>query len=409
MTAMSLTALLGSAGLGTEATLWYLAKRNMQGATDAASFTAAVAEAAGQGSTAFTSAANAVAKKYGFIDDTNGVVVTVNNPPKSGSYTTNNQAIEVIIQQPQQLLFSALFLNSQPTISARAVALPGSNGTGCVMALDKGDVTDTTDVGNSTLALNGCSLYINSPSSSALSITGTASINAYSANIVGNYTASNNTQFTTTNGINTGATAAADPYANVPIPSYSGCNQTNYSQNGGTTNVAPASPGGVYVFCGGVNLTSNSTLNLAPGTYIIDGGNFSMAGQTTITGTGVTIILTSSSGSSYGTASIAGGASISISAPTAGATAGLAFFQDRNAPQSGSNSFVGGSSQNITGALYFPNEAVTYTGGASGDGAATCTQLLAETLTFNGTSTFNSNCGGTGVKNIGSSSTVLVE
>src|SRR5579872_2992257 len=80
MTAMSLTSLLGFAGLGTEATLWYVAKRNMQGATDAAAYTAAIAEGAGQDGTAFTAAAKAVAKQYGFADGSGGVLVTVNNP-----------------------------------------------------------------------------------------------------------------------------------------------------------------------------------------------------------------------------------------------------------------------------------------------------------------------------------------
>jgi len=97
MTAMSLTSLLGFAGLGTEATLWYVAKRNMQGATDAAAFTAATAEAKGQNSTAFTAAAKAVAQQYGFVDGTGGVTVTVNNPPVSGPNTGNAQAVEVLI------------------------------------------------------------------------------------------------------------------------------------------------------------------------------------------------------------------------------------------------------------------------------------------------------------------------
>ena len=60
MTALSLTSLLGFAGLGTEATMWYVTKRNMQGATDAAAYTAATAEAAGQNSTGYTAAAKAM-------------------------------------------------------------------------------------------------------------------------------------------------------------------------------------------------------------------------------------------------------------------------------------------------------------------------------------------------------------
>ena len=86
--------------------------------------------------------------------------------------------------------------------------------------------------------------------------------------------------------------------------------------------------------------------------------------------------------------------------PTTGATAGLAFFQDRHAPSTSSNSLSGGSTQTIQGAIYFPNEPVTYSGG-SGNTPATCTQLVVLRATFSGNSTLNSNCTGTGVASIG--------
>ena len=49
--------------------------------------------------------------QYGFTSATNGTVVEVNNPPRSGNYTTNSSAIEVIVTQPQPLLFAQLFLH----------------------------------------------------------------------------------------------------------------------------------------------------------------------------------------------------------------------------------------------------------------------------------------------------------
>jgi Flp pilus assembly protein TadG len=158
VTAMFMSSLVGFAGLGTEATLWYVAKRNLQGATDAAAYTAGTAEAAGQNSTAFTSAAKAVAKQYGYVDGTGGVTVTVNNPPATGNNTGNANAIEVVILQPQQLMFASLFMASNPNISARAVAAPGAATGGgaanCVIALDHGNVTDVIDTGTATLNMS---------------------------------------------------------------------------------------------------------------------------------------------------------------------------------------------------------------------------------------------------------------
>ena len=86
---------------------------------------------------------------------------------------------------------------------------------------------------------------------------------------------------------------------------------------------------------------------------------------------GTTIVLTSSTSSGYATANINGGATLNLTAPTTGATMGLAFFQDRNAPTAGTsaNTFNGGGTQNIVGAIYFPNQGVTYAGGATTGGA----------------------------------------
>src|SRR5205823_960670 len=118
-----------------------------------------------------------------------------------------------------------------------------------------------------------------------------------------------------------------DPYGSVPLPSYSGCNQTNFSTNSNQTiNATGTTP---YVFCSGLNLGSHATLTLGPGVYVIDRGSLSMSGQTSLVATGgTTIVLTSSTGSNYATATISGGATISLTAPATGATAGLAFYQD---------------------------------------------------------------------------------
>lgn len=406
LTAMSLTTLMGFAGLGTEASLWYVTKRNMQAASDAAAYSAAVSEKVGQSTTAFTAAATAVAAKYGYTNGTGSVVVTVNNPPKSGPNTGNAQAIEVLISQPQHLLFSALLISTAPTITSRAVAAPattgGSAGTGCVMALDKGAVSDVSDSGTAALNLNGCSIYVNSSASNALNLSGSASINALSASIVGNYTTSGSATLTTTDGVATGQAATPDPYASLNVPSYGACNQNSYSLSRGTTTIGPSVAGGVYVLCNGLSLSGSANLTLNPGVYIVNGGNFNISGTSTITGTGVTIILTGS-GSSYGTVNISGGTTTSITAPTTGATAGIAFYGDRNGPTTNTSSFSGGTTENITGAIYFPTQKVDYSGGSTTASASKCTQLIGYQLSFSGSTNFENNCTGVGVSSIGGS------
>jgi Flp pilus assembly protein TadG len=409
--ALTFTLLVGFAALGTEVAEWYSIRRTMQGAVDSAAFSAALSKWNGGSTTVYTSEATSVAAGYGFVDGSNNTVVTVNSPPASGPRTSDSNAVEVIVSRPQPLQLARAFLSGPPTLTARAVATLNPFGSACVMALDRSDITDVFDNGNTILNLNSCNLYVNSPSQSALQLKGQATINAEAAFISGNYTTSGQAALVTTAGTFTGAAPANDPYSEVPIPSYStNCDSghTNYSINGSDKS-ATLSPG---VFCGGLSVSGGASVTLSPGTYIMNGGSFSISGNSTINGTGgVTIILTGS-GSDYATASIAGGSTVNITAPTSGPLAGLAFFQDRNAPQPNNgnapNSFTGGTNQNITGAIYFPNQGMTFNGGTT-TGGAICTQLVGLTITFNGNAAFNNNCKGVGVRSIGTSFIALVE
>jgi hypothetical protein len=404
--ALTFTVLVGFAALGTEVAEWYSIRRTMQGAADSAAYSGAMAK--WSGASTYASEAESIAANYGFVDGSNGASVTVNNPPMSGSYTADSNAVEVLVSRPQPLQLARMFMSGPPTLQARAVATMNPNGSACVMALDRGNVTDVSDNGNTTLNLPDCNLYVNSPSNSALTLTGQATINANSAFIAGNYTTSGQASLNTTNGTFTHAAAANDPYADVSIPSYSGCDQTNYSLTGNKSKSFTPGSSGVMVFCNGLSISGGSSVSLAAGTYIIDRGSLSVSGNSSISGSDVTIILTSSTGSDYATTSVSGGASVNLTAPTSGPLAGMAVFQDRNAPQSGSNSFSGGTSQNITGVVYFPNQGITFSGGTT-TGGAICTQLVGLTITFNGNAAFNNNCQGTGVRAVAGSFIKLVE
>src|SRR5437764_14852747 len=81
--ALALTAVLGFAGLGTEAASWYYTKRNMQSAADAAAATAGanLAISLQRGGTVsssqFATDAQSIAAKYGFVDGSDSVTVSV--------------------------------------------------------------------------------------------------------------------------------------------------------------------------------------------------------------------------------------------------------------------------------------------------------------------------------------------
>jgi len=360
---------------------------------------------------------------------------------------------------------SALFMSTGPTITTRAVgwANTGAAGTGCVMALNRTASHALQNSGSGNLTFNNCSLYDNSNASDALYVGGSGSIHAQSAYVVGNVSGTVNT--TDTNGTHTGVNPARDPYANAASPSgYSASGTCGYGNGNGqaldklfgtnnfngstkitentTTNITVINPTGCSIFALGGNhdlhMTNTQTLVLCPGVYVFDSTNLIMDGQSTLiappalttnptisaacvgdlTG-GVTIIFSNSSGGSPGIPNISAGATVTITAPTSGTYSGIAMFGDRLACSGNGNNSLngqsnaciptiqGGGTQNISGAIYFPTQTVSYAGGSS-TGGATCTQLIADQINFTGGSTFSSQCTGSGTQPINLTNGTLV-
>jgi Flp pilus assembly protein TadG len=427
--AFALTAVLGFAGLGTEAASWYYTKRNMQSAADAAAASAGanLAMTLQRGGTVsssqFTTDAQSIAAKYGFVNGSSSTTVSVEYPPLSGQHPGDNKYVAVNISQPQPALLSGLFMSSGPTIAARAVAKGNSQSadSGCVLALNGASVSDVTLNGGVNMTFSNCALYDNSPLTSgngALYMSNNSALTASAVYVVGN--ANQTTGITTTDGFHSGVNPASDPYANVTLPvPHTTCDDaaklSNPQNNSAPGNTRTVTADGTWVFCKDVEINSNgstASFTLNPGIYIFGcGASLKMtSGVLQATG-GVTLVFERAcptsppgAGTNPGIASIAGNAGINITAPTTGSTAGLAFFQERYACTAGGsncdNTLGGGGILNITGAAYFPNNPVVYSGGTAGGGASQCTQLIASTISFSGNSTFNNNCTGTGTKTI---------
>ncbi len=407
---LSLTTLMGFAGMAVDVGLWYSDKRSAQEAVDAAAYSAAIDYAAGDTASGAAATAKAITAQYGLTNGSNGVTVTVNQPPLSGSHTSSSGAVEVIVNKSETMAFSKV-LESTQTVSSRAVAMAGSGsgsiGPYCVLALDTSPSTSvsTADISLSngaTLDMSQCGLQVNSSGADSLSVTGGANLTATTLSLVGNYTTSNGGSVHVSGTIATNASPGADPYAKRTVPTPGTCASTN-SYGWGNYTLSPGT------FCNGLTFSNGANVTLNPGVYIIDRGTLNI-GYSTIIGTGVTFVLTSSTGSNYPTFTIGNGASLNITAPTTGATAGMAFFQDPKAPNSGTNSFGGGSTQIITGAIYFPSQIVAFSNGTSN--TSTCTQLIAFRIQYTGGAKFGNNCSGTGVLGIGAApatTTALVE
>src|ERR1700691_159760 len=277
------------------------------------------------------------------------------------------------------------------SVRSTAAAIAGSGGGGCIYVLDP-------SAGNSFLAGNdfqakfGCGVYVNSSanantsSGAAMEVTGSAYIQAPSINIVGSYHQDNNGSTSVTP--STGTTAVTDPLVNLPSPTVgSSCSSGNFT-SWQSTQYTPA-PG---TYCG-FSLGNGMNAQLSGGTYIIDGGTFSIQGGSTLTATGgVMIYLTNGA-----TVNIANGSTVTLSAQTSGSYEGILFYQDRSMTSPGSSTIAGGANLNLTGSLYFPHALLNINNGTSTSilSAGTTTAIVADMVDFQGgASVFTADTGG---------------
>jgi Flp pilus assembly protein TadG len=393
---ISMALLLGVAGLGTEAGTWYVTKRAMQGAADAAAFSAAVA---GGQSESYSADGAAVAARFGYVNGANNVTLQINNPPTAGAYAGSASAYEVIISQPQPQLFSKLFMAAPTNVRARAVAIttPGANP--CITTLgNQNDTPGVTVNGHDTITLTHCNLIDNATGSDSLLMNGNAHLSADVIKLGGGDRLNGGATVTDTGGLFTNQTAQTDPYKDLNPSVPGSCNYTNMTVFSRTT----INPG---KYCGGLVISSaNVTLN--SGIYYMNDGSLIISGNSTVKGDSVTIVFSSDNGT-YGTFTVNGNSKVTLTAPTSvGWNQGFLFFESSSAPTSSVN-FNGGNNLNLTGILYFPNQNITY----NGSGTSACSRIYAHTITFNGDANFGGDCSGIpGLNNnSGSPTTQLVE
>jgi hypothetical protein len=388
-TALVLLVLVGFVGLGTEVGMWYAERRAMQNASDAAALGAGFdIYKNGKDSTGIVAAGRSDSARNGFTNGQDNVTVTVNYPPKQGKYASKNTAVETVVSKTRASLFASFFMDGPVDIKVRSVATIKIVGVYCILALSPHDEAALLFEGTADVQLKNCGIHVNSDDGDgAMTAKGASVVGATYAEIVGGLNQTNNAELDLGD-ITTGADAVDDPYANLDVPDGSGCDYDDFVV--GANQTETLSPGR---YCNGLKI--QGTAYMEAGEYIIVGGVFEVTSQAHVTSDedeGVTIFLTGS-GSDYARVTINGGADFNIVATAEGEYKGLAFFQDRDAPviDSGSpNKLNGGSSMNITGAIYFPQQRLSFSGGNSSEG--TCTRIVAYMIDFTGTSGLNTDC-----------------
>lgn len=399
--AVLIAGLIGMASFAVELGSWYAARVELQRVADMAAIGGAFAYGAGASAQLAASAAAAVAQLNGATAAASGtwnssaatltdgqITASVVPSPKNAG----RNAVEVTVTRSEPLLLAAI-LSSAGSITVGASAWaeitpPAPGSPACILALAQlgtGVVNGVTIGGNPTLTLNGCTLRSNSD----VDVTGSASVTTLGVYAAGSIAGSS---------LITTAPAAGQlfTYAGIVSDPYAGdaTLQSALSQLGGGGAAVSVSPNGSASLTPGTysSMTIKGTASLAPGTYIVN-GPISFSSQAQVSGTGVTILSSS-------TITINGGASLALSAPVAGAAAGVPGVVMAST-SSASSKINGGSSSAFQGALYFPNSNIEFTGN-SANGGQGCTQVIGYTVTFKGSASLGSSCSGAGTATINS-------
>ena len=392
LSALAVTVLLGMAGLAIDTAIWFTNKRQVQSVADAGVVSAVTVLAKSGTAEAARQAVLDNAAFNGFVDGSDGQVI-VNLPPASGPNVGRSGYVEVVVSHPVPASLASLFGGGEVNVQARAVGGVVTAGSNCVLALDPTADAAVELKGSPDIELS-CGIASNSSSDHAILIKGDAAVVASSLQAYGQIAIETNGYLDTGGPLQHLSERLADPFATLEIPLPDpGCGDVSVSYGSESVTVAPG------LHCGGFKF-NGTAVTFQPGVHVIDSGSLSTKGGTTLTGTDVTFVFTSATPEKIGGPSFAGGTVADLFAPgpdghfpydpmhpNYGDYAGVLFIQDRAAPAMASNNLTGGSTMNFSGALYFPNQEVVYSGGASeADG---CVQIVARKVTFSGSAAIN--------------------
>jgi len=365
-------------------------KRMAQAAADAAAV-AAAEESSSNNSVNMQSVANSISKMNGF-DTTlanHPATVQLNSPPVYGMYAGTSGYVEAIVSQPVNSLVLGLFnpSRSNMTVTARAVAGGGQSAPTCI-CLEEPTGQGLNMSNDAQINATNCGVTVDSGSSNAVGVVGSAGINALSLGTVStNWDNSSNVNnagvISSSTKVVTGVAACSPTITAPTLPANTPCysnpiqgwtSSNNYTGAYTLPMAGETTVGGVVCYTS-LDTSQSSSVTFSTGyTYYIQ-GNFTTGGGSPLTGSGVEFYV-------GGTVNIANGVTSNLSAPTVSSVPQTLFYVAGN-----NVTIQGGSSSNFSGLIYAPNAAVTLN---NGTGTTMDMDFVAQSLTMAGGATLNS-------------------
>jgi Flp pilus assembly protein TadG len=347
--ALSLPVLILLVGLGLDYVRLTVVATKLQQGADAAALHLARAVA---DNTAMSSAdADATVGEFA------GITFADTGSPYSGTATQSISArspavVKVTFSQPQALAFGGFIGQTTVTVSRSATGASNPAVPVCLLVLDPSADSAWSSQGTSSVNAQSCVAQVNSTSKNALSTNGSASVQTLKTLVVGPTQPSSG--FSPTPLFN--QAALADPFASkISWPAVSTCTYSNLTVKNTTLNLTPGT------FCGGLNLSTSGTLNLAAGIYVIQTGGLSLASGSALNAPyGSTVVLLDPSA----TISMQSGATLNVTAPSSGSWKNFVFAQKPQGSEL-TSTLIGGGGSSINGVVYLPTQNLNLTGGGS--------------------------------------------
>lgn len=390
MAAFLALAALGFMALAIDTGFFFHEKRMAQAAADAAAV-AAEEESVSGNSGNMQSVANAMAKLNGF-DTTlakNPAKVQINTPPQYGTYASGSNYVEVIVTRPVPTLLLGAFNPNRNTmtVAARAVSGGGQTSPTCI-CLEAPTGMGLNMSNNAQLSAPSCGVTVDSGSSNAVGVVGSAGVSALSLGTVStNWNNSSNVNnsgtISSTTKVVTGVAACSPTIAAPTLPAGTTCYANpvqGYIAANNYTGVYTLPIAGETATSGTICYTSMNTSNAASVTFA-PGYTYYIQGAFT-TGGGAPVNASNSTFYVGGTVDIANGVTVNMTAPTVSGVPGTLFYVAGN-----SVIIEGGSNSNLSGLIYAPGAAITLD---NGTGTTTDMDIVAQSLTMAGGAALNS-------------------
>ncbi|HEX8061616.1 MAG TPA: Tad domain-containing protein [Allosphingosinicella sp.] len=299
-----------------------------------------------------------------------------------------DRTVRVTLTATRTLPFLSIFTKHPTAMVADATAAIVGDGEFCMISLYDGPDAGIDVNGNSNVNL-GCGMKSNCTGTQCVTAGGSSSVTATPIAAVGGLDGKSN-NFNQPTVLLPHTAAQKDPFAYLPDPTKppAGCSGTLTD-----TTVFTAATHQCFLSAA---VKPKGVLNIPAHveTITIWGGDIDFKGD--VNGSEVTFVMSGDNGKA-GDLIINSQANLKISAPASGTYKGVLFYRDRRA----SNIEIkinGGSSSQLTGALYFPTSDISYAGGSSS--VTNCLQMVGQKLKFRGGAKIDNNCSGTGASAI---------